>query len=832
MKTKNHIKCTVLMLLSLWFTSYSNGQTCYNMSGCQNYANFGYNSSGASDLEYDNYISGFHSTIVRDLDGTLLIWGERSKANGVDHWLVPTPINAGNYPGLTGTPLKAAIGSAGNNQVQFVVLTSDNKLWAWGSEEIVLHNELTTGTEFQLLSIGLPPGVLASNVKMFFGTYGGLILTTCDGHVYVLTNNSPAVRGDGITSSDITSFTTWSHVEKQSGGFLTNIVAARRTNYGALALDASGSLWAWGTSWDGVGPAMDRSRAIQINPPAGATGSIKMIGMNIASAPSYYVLYENGSLYAMGDNWLGQLGNWNTTDQLTWIQPTYNGPGGTPMNDIKWISPSEHDGANPAVNVITNSKTVYNWGSNSGNMLGRGVDESVNPGVPENFQAGYDNTNIISVETGGHTTMILKECSSTFGYVGHRVNGSMGDNASSSSYDDVFHFNTNAIQVCGGQTVNAILESSVNGPYCIGNSVQLIGTPSGGTYSIDPSSTASASLIGSELTFTGAGTLRVNYTVNDGSSCGTVSVVKVFVVQNCGSKIIIPGTIWNDGNGNAVVDGGENGTDNGLWVNLVDPNGHVISSTKVNTDGTYAFEIGTGSLVTNGDYAIIITKTAKMQGDPLTTADLPNNGYGYTGVNRGGSSGVDNSNRTGKLNIGDLTGIPGGTTTDPINFGITNDPDLLPVHFADLSAILKGGKLFVKWGTLSEINNKSFEIEVSADGVHFVSIGSMNSKAENGNSDSLINYEFSIDFSNMALATSGIVLVMLAFGTLLMKFLPKRKVLFVSLIITGIFMGVAGCQKKNSNPFSDSNTLYVRIAQIDIDGSKSYSSVVKVIKND
>jgi len=823
------------LIVSLWSITYAYGQACYGAGGCQDFANFGFNSTTAATLEYDNYVSGFHSTVVRDLDGTLKIWGEKTKADGLGSWLTPTPINAGNYPGLTGTPLKVAIASNGINNVQFVLLTSDGKLWAWGTPDILVDPALTSTPGFQQLSTGLPAGVTASTVKMLFGTPGSIILTACDGNVYVLSDDSD-MRG-GATGSA----TTWSHVQKADGNFLTDIVAARGSQTAVIALDNTGALWTWGVNtWNGATASAIRNRATPVTAPAGASGAIKMIGAtHIAYGslrlPAYYVLYTSGALYALGANDYGQLGIWSAaTTSNTWVQPRYTSASGAVMNDVKWISPNEHDRGIGAINVLTNGKTIYNWGAEGGNMLGRGTaggaPSANNPDVPGNFQPGYSNTNIISVETGGHTTMLLQECTSTFGYVGHRINGSMGDNNPADLYDPTYHFNTNAVQVCGGQTVSATLNASYNGPYCIGNSLQLIGTPSGGTYAIDVAgSTATATLAGTTLTFTGAGTLRVNYTVSAGS-CGTTTIVKVFAVGDCGAKVTIPGNIWNDANGNAIVNGGEAGMANGLWANLTDPNGNVIASVRVNTNGTYNFQVGTSSLAASGNYSVVLTNTAKQAGDPLAIADTPTAGYGYTGVNRGGSTGVDNTNRTGKLNIGNLSTVAGGTTTNPVNFGLSNDPLVLPVQFADLSAVVRAGVLFVNWSTASEKNNKSFEVEASADGVHFTAIGQVSSKAANGNSDSTLSYEFSADLAGVAMATSGFMVALLALGALTMGLQRKRKLLLAGLMLTGLFVGAIGCQKKGSE-VPDGKNPYIRIAQIDQDGGKSYSKIVKVVNN-
>ncbi|MCH5720381.1 hypothetical protein [Niabella hibiscisoli] len=166
-----------------------------------------------------------------------------------------------------------------------------------------------------------------------------------------------------------------------------------------------------------------------------------------------------------------------------------------------------------------------------------------------------------------------------------------------------------------------------------------------------------------------------------------------------------------------------------------------------------------------------------------------------------------------------------------MNFGISNDPLVLPVQFSDLSAIVRGGSLFINWSTSSEKNNKGFEVEASADGVHFTTIGSLDSKATNGNSDSVLSYEFSADLAGVAMATSGFIVALLALGALTMSLPRKRKLIFAGLMLTGIVVSAIGCQKKSAEALSDGKNFYIRIAQIDKDGGKSYSKTVRVVNN-
>ncbi|MBX9449329.1 MAG: T9SS type A sorting domain-containing protein [Taibaiella sp.] len=672
-------------------------QDCYSVSGCSDFSNFGYSSSGADDLEYDNYVSGFHSTVVRDLDGTFKIWGEMSQADGYSSYLMPTPINPGNYPGLTGNPLKAAIGSGTIGNVQFILLTDDDKLWTWGRAGALLDPSLTTNISvfydgdyidiapFQEFSLGLPSGIAASDVKMMFATNGTLLITTCGGEVYFITDywgNS----GSGSTSD----VNVWAKVKKTTmdgTSDLTGIVAARGCPYGFIALDETGNLWTWGyETWDGVNPRTHRSAAEQMALPADATGSVKMVGMTGGSGTAYCLLYEDGNLYTLGDNDVRQLGDWTTANRQTWVQPRYTSASGPVMNDIKWISPQEHDGIYSNVSVINEDKKILNWGEEDKSNLGRGMADcysstsALDPGEPVGFSEGYDNSGIIAIETGGHTLMAMRECESNFGYVGHRVNGSMGDNDPVDECDDHFHFATSAVEVCGAVVVDATLNSSVEGPYYVGNSLTLLSNPSGGTYSISTTSTGTATLTDSTLTFTGAGTVRVEYTIVT-SDCGSVTVSKTFNVEESSVIITIPGQIWIDANGDAEIDGTETGTDNDMWVNLVDPDGIVISSVKVNADGTYQFEISDGDLSLAGDYSAILTQSSRYKGDLLTGSDEASGEFEYTGTNRGSGTG-NTANTTGVINAGDLSVISTTTTTDPVNFGIQRPPVADPKEFS------------------------------------------------------------------------------------------------------------------------------------------------------
>lgn len=163
---------------------------------------------------------------------------------------------------------------------------------------------------------------------------------------------------------------------------------------------------------------------------------------------------------------------------------------------------------------------------------------------------------------------------------------------------------------------------------------------------------------------------------------GCASTDNVIINRVCGPAINIPGQIWIDADGDGVTDAGEGGVANGLWANLLDPSGNVIASVQIQPDGSYNLEIPKSVLTAAGNYSIALTNSSQIPGTNITAGDTPLNNYHYTGTNRGGTNSVDIVNQTGLLAIGDLSTVAAGTTTNPVNFGIDQEPNTSPVsHF-------------------------------------------------------------------------------------------------------------------------------------------------------
>ncbi len=170
-----------------------------------------------------------------------------------------------------------------------------------------------------------------------------------------------------------------------------------------------------------------------------------------------------------------------------------------------------------------------------------------------------------------------------------------------------------------------------------------------------------------------------------------------------------------------------------------------------------------------------------------------------------------------------VSGANGESIAD-LATGYFPNTTVLPVSYGNIAAKITGNSLVVNWSTLSETNNDHFEIEVSADGRSFKSIGTVKSKADNGISDKTIEYSFSKSV-DVPVAAIGISVFGLALGLLVTN--RRNKLLLSMAMIIGVGITFASCSKSSDEIDVDGNgKLLVRIVQVDKDGTTSTSKVI------
>lgn len=183
-----------------------------------------------------------------------------------------------------------------------------------------------------------------------------------------------------------------------------------------------------------------------------------------------------------------------------------------------------------------------------------------------------------------------------------------------------------------------------------------------------------------------------------------------------------------------------------------------------------------------------------------------------------GSGSVYGASGSGTGGVVSVDWVLGSLSTDGSPAAIA-----LPVQFGAISATISNKQLLVKWLTETETHNDHFDIEVSPDGAQFKKIASVASKAPEGHSATPLQYEYQEAQAEMVLT--------FVFGLLCCtgSFSKRKKWHCLPATLLLLTIGaLSGCSKKELNITTTNPNQYLRIAQVDKDGIKAYSKVIKI----
>lgn len=221
------------------------------------------------------------------------------------------------------------------------------------------------------------------------------------------------------------------------------------------------------------------------------------------------------------------------------------------------------------------------------------------------------------------------------------------------------------------------------------------------------------------MTFTGLGPVTAQYTV--AGDCGPKTLTRTFDVVNC-TVYKIRWTVWLDENENAIREPGEIGTNagtglmDGLWANLVGPDGKVLQSMPVNMNGTY--ELFTKNA---GSYTVRITNKQIGEGVTITNPArvLPGD-WRYTGHNDGTPCVVPSC--TDPDIITGVTVNAGNPEVSNLDFGILS-PKILPLRLKSFHVVKVGKAARMEWTTDGMDESVRFETHRSKDAINWLAIG-------------------------------------------------------------------------------------------------------------
>jgi len=241
----------------------------------------------------------------------------------------------------------AGLWSSASNSVTPPV--PSGSLWAWGFNNGP-PRQLGLGSSTLYISSPTQLGAATNWINVNLSESAGFALKT-DGTLWTWGTNTYGQLGLG----NITNYET-----PQQLGALTNWASVSTSGYSTSAIKKDGTLWSWGYNVSGelgLGNRTNYSSPVQV----GSLANWKIIFVQPATGGSL-AIKTDGTLWAWGDNYAGQLGQGNTTNYSSPVQV------GALTN---WSTVSGSGEDNHVVAVKTDG-TLWTWGANTYGQLGLG----------------------------------------------------------------------------------------------------------------------------------------------------------------------------------------------------------------------------------------------------------------------------------------------------------------------------------------------------------------------------------------------------------------------------------------------------------------------------
>ncbi|MCX6360476.1 MAG: Ig-like domain repeat protein [Armatimonadetes bacterium] len=278
-----------------------------------------------------------------------------------------------------------------------LALRYDSTVWAWGYNA---DGELGIGTNVGKLTPVQIPSL--SNVVAITSCNHHSLALKSDGTVWAWGKNTYGQLGDGTTTDR------WAPVKVTGLSDVKSI--ATGVNH-SLASTNGGIAYAWGRNEAGQvgdGSTTNRPTAVQV----ATITNVKAVSShgNLHSL----ALLNDGTVWACGNNFNGQLGIGTTSNQLT--------PAMIPsFTNVKAIAGGHIHGI-----ALKNDGTVYGWGYNNNGSVGDGTTtKRLSPVLVSGISG------ITKIATGFYQSFALKSDGTLYGW-GKNFNWQLGDG----TYDD------------------------------------------------------------------------------------------------------------------------------------------------------------------------------------------------------------------------------------------------------------------------------------------------------------------------------------------------------------------------------------------------------------
>ncbi|AEC02809.1 fimbrillin family protein [Parasphaerochaeta coccoides] len=368
--------------------------------------------NGAATFKpYRAVSAGSNHTMILKNNGTLWATGWNNTGQLGDSTTDDRNTPEQVWDSTDGSVRMADVAAVSTGPGHTMILKKDGTLWATGLNE---YGQLGDGT---MTTIRTPPvQVKASTDDNDFMTdvaavSAGLYHTTIlkkDGTLWATGYNNDGQLGVGAVATYTTSIPV--QVKGSGGvGFMTDVAAVSTKQNHTMILKKDGTLWATGYNYYGqLGDGTTTRRTTPVRVKASIAENDFMTDVAAVSAGSWHtmILKKDGTLWATGFNNYGQLGVGDTTDRSTPVQVWDSTDGSMKMTNVAAV----YAGMGHTM-ILKKDGTLWATGNNANGQLGIG-DTPAQISIPVQVKGANGvgfMTDVAAVSVGIYHTMILKK---------------------------------------------------------------------------------------------------------------------------------------------------------------------------------------------------------------------------------------------------------------------------------------------------------------------------------------------------------------------------------------------------------------------------------------
>ncbi|AEC02461.1 fimbrillin family protein [Parasphaerochaeta coccoides] len=312
--------------------------------------------------------------------------------------------------GINAPAVKVGVKSVSAGQLHTMILKTDGTLWATGYNGF---GQLCDGTTIDKT---IPVQVMTDVKAVSAGTTHTMILKK-DGTLWAIGENSNGQLGDGTTTDRTTPVPVKASIDPDD--FMTGVAAVSAGNHHTMILKKDGTLWATGTNFSGElgdGTTTDRTTPVQVKASTAPNDFMTNVAAVSTGIDYTMILKKDGTLWATGFNLFGQLGVGDNNSIKTPVQVWNSINGSVLMTDVAAVSAGDAHSM-----ILKKNGTLWATGDNYSGQLGLGAESTYRTSTPVQVMP-----NVAAVSVGNEHTMILKK-DGTLWATGRNNYGQLGD---------------------------------------------------------------------------------------------------------------------------------------------------------------------------------------------------------------------------------------------------------------------------------------------------------------------------------------------------------------------------------------------------------------------